>query len=87
MYCEGVRCLRVIIQHTGEPNNTTVCINAEWKICLRYRQAVKQDRYNFLVDSKPLTGGDTREYVMRPLDPESASVAVAVKISVPVGCD
>jgi hypothetical protein len=32
-------------------------------------------------------GGDTREYVMRPLDPESASVAVAVKISVPVGCD
>lgn len=38
-------------------------------------------------ESPLLTGGDTNEYVTRPLDPESASVAVAVKMSVPSGCD
>ena len=34
-----------------------------------------------------LTGGLTNEYVIRPLDPKSASIAIAVKISVPMGCD
>lgn len=34
-----------------------------------------------------LTGGFPNEYVIRPLDPESASVAIAVKMSVPMGCD
>ena len=56
------------------------------------RSAYKQSNIFIIIiiiimRSYDLTCGDTNEYVMRPFDPESASVAVAVKMLVPTGWD